>query len=134
MSENNNSSSSNWVESTTKKSKVKTLLPAVVLVTSLYYSMSFTAGIVIGYILCRLFCHFFLHNGKIERVFVDFGKWKLHLHHWIGGVVVLAIVWVIDFFYMPTFLTGFVCGIIIQDIYDYNDWYKVIVKNEETVR
>ena len=62
-------------------------------------------------------------------VFLDFGKWKIHVHHWAVGLVLLAIVWVIDHYYLPTFFAGAICGIIIQDIYDYNDWHKVIVKN-----
>ena len=44
--------------------------------------------------------------------------------------MVLAMVWVLDFFYLPTFFTGVVLGVIIQDIYDYNDWYQVIVKKD----
>ena len=123
MAENNNS-------------KAKMVLPAIALVTSMYYSFSFTTGIVIGYVLCKIFCKLFLRhgdnvNGKIDKIFVDFGKWKLHVHHWIMGVILLAVVWVIDYFYLPTFFAGFVCGIIIQDIYDYNDWHQVIVRNED---
>ena len=109
----------------------KIVLPAVVLVTSLYYSFLFTTGIVIGYILCKIFCNIFIKNGKIESIFIDIGKWKVHLHHWIMGIILLAIVWIIDYFYLPTFFAGFVCGIILQDIYDYNDWYKILVKNED---
>lgn len=113
-----------------KQTKVKIVLPAIVLATSLYYSFSFTGGIVIGYILCKLFCHLFVHNGKIDSIFLDYGKWRVHLHHWIMGIVLLASVWVIDRFYLPTFFAGFICGIIIQDIYDYTDWHKVIVKKD----
>jgi len=118
------------------KSKVKMFFPAIVLATSLRYSLLFTVGIVIGYVLCKIFCALFLKhgdnvNGKIEKVFVDFGKWKLHLHHWIIGIIVLAIVWVIDYFYLPTFFAGVICGVILQDIYDYNDWHKVIIKNDD---
>jgi len=109
----------------------KIFLPAVVLGVSLRYSFMFTTGIVFGYILCRLFCNFFVKNGKIDSIFIDYGKWKIHLHHWIIGIMVLAIVWVIDYLYLPAFFAGVVFGIIIQDIYDYNDWYKVVVKNDE---
>lgn len=109
----------------------KILLPAIVLATSFYYSWSFTWGIVIGYVLCKAFCHLFVNNGKIDSIFIDYGKWKIHLHHWIIGIMILAIVWVIDYFYLPAFFAGVVCGVILQDIYDYNDWYKVIVKNKD---
>ena len=114
-----------------KQTKFTIVLPAVVLATSFYYSFSFTMGIVLGYALSKLFCILFLSNGKIDSIFIDFGKWKVHLHHWIMGIMFLGIIWVIDYFYLPTFFAGVVCGIIIQDIYDYNDWHKVIVKNPE---
>ncbi len=112
-------------------SKAKIVLPAIVLATSFYSSISFTGGIVVGYVLCKIFCNLFVHNGKIDSIFLDYGKWKVHLHHWIIGIVILAIVWVIDHFYLPAFFAGAVCGMIIQDIYDYNDWHQVIVKNED---
>src|SRR5581483_5259852 len=105
---------------------VKIFLPAIVLATSLYYSFSFTEGIVIGYLLAKAFCHFFVHNGRVDSIFIDYGKWKIHLHHWIMGLAVLAIVWVIDHYYLPALFAGVISGIIIQDIYDYTDWRKII--------
>ena len=125
MAENTNSAA------VAKRGKIKMFLPAIVLVTSFYYSFLFTAGIVLGYVLCKIFCNIFVHNGKIGSIFLDYGKWQVHLHHWIIGIIILAIVWVIDYFYLPTFFAGAICGMIIQDIYDYNDWYKILVKNEE---
>ena len=113
-------------------SKTKIIfLPAVVLAASINYSLRFTVGIIIGYLASKIFCMIFLKNGKIESIFLDYGKWRVHLHHWIMGLVILAVVWAVDFFYLPTFFAGVMGGIIIQDIYDYNNWYKVIVKNEE---
>ena len=102
----------------------------MVLIPAAYYSLTFTSGIIMGYVLCKMFCHLFVHSGKIDSVFLDLGKWKLHLHHWIMGIMILALVWVIDYFYLPAFFAGAICGIIIQDIYDYNDWHKVIVKKD----
>lgn len=112
-------------------SKVKVIfLPAAVLVTSLQYSGRFTLGIAIGYILCRLYCETFLENGLVDHIILDYGKWKIHLHHWIMGVIVLGIVWMVDYFYLPVLFTGFMCGIILQGIYDYSNWHKVIIKDE----
>jgi|SRR5581483_7257564 len=116
---------------TKSASAVKIVLPAIVLATSVRYSLMFTLGIVIGYVLCKIFCMLFVNNGKIDSIFLDYGKWKIHLHHWIMGIIVLAIVWVIDRFYLPTFFAGAICGIIIQDIYDYNDWHQVFIRNHE---
>ena len=113
----------------------KIFLPAIVLATSIQYSILFTGGIVLGYLASKLFCKILgidEHNG--DKVFLDIGKWKIHLHHWIMGIIILSIVWVIDYFYLPTFFAGVVCGIIIQDIYDYNDWYKVVLKKSDLPR
>jgi len=128
MTESNNFSLSS---SENNRNKVKMFLPAIVLITSIQYSFLFTTGIIIGYILCKLFCYNFVHNGRIDSIFLDYGKWKVHLHHWIMGLLVLALFWTIDYFYLPTFFAGIVCGIILQDIYDYNDWHQVIIKNED---
>jgi len=117
---------------TAKPTGVKVALPAVVLATSFYYSFSFTAAIVIGYIACKLFCYYFVNNGKISCIFIDIGKWKIHLHHWIMGIGILAAVWVLDYFYLPTLFAGFMIGIIIHDIYDFNDWHQVVIKKENT--
>ena len=114
-----------------KNSKVKIILPAIVLATSLNYSFLFTGGIIMGYFLCKIFCNIFIKNGKVDSIFLDYGKWRIHLHHWIIGVIILAIVWIIDYFYLPTFFAGAICGMIMQDIYDYNDWHEVILKNNK---
>ena len=115
-----------------QRSKVKMFLSAAVVFTSFYYSFLFAIGIIAGYILSRAFCAIFLKTGKIESVLVDYGNWQLHLHHWIMGIMFLGFVWVIDYLYLPTFFAGVVCGVILQDIYDYKDWHKVIVRKEET--
>lgn len=124
MAENNDSVSGS------KRANVKIILPATVLATSLQYSILFTSGIVAGYVLCKIFCNIFVKKGRVDSIFIDYGKWKVHLHHWIMGLIILTIVWVVDYFYLPTFFAGVICGIIIQDIYDYNDWHKIIVKND----
>lgn len=113
-----------------KKSNVKKVLPAIILPASLYYSHSFlfTIGIIVGYVVCRFFYKKFVENGKVDLVFIDCGKWKIHFHHWIMGAIFLALIWLIDWFYLPSFFAGAVFGIIAHDIYDFNDWYKVVLK------
>ena len=82
-----------------------------------------------GYVLSKLFYNLFVKQGKVDSIYISLGKWKFHLHHWIMGVAFLVMVWLLDFFYLPTFFAGFVIGIIIHDIYDFNDWYKIILKD-----
>jgi len=118
-------------KSNNKNSKVRKLLPAFVLVASVYYSFFLGLGLLLGYIGSRLFSKFLIEKGKVNSIYIDCGKWKLHMHHWIMGALLLLVVWFIDYFYLPRFLTGVVLGVIAHDIYDYNDWHKVLVKNEE---
>ena len=122
-------------KSDNKNSKVKKYLPAVVLVASFYYSFLLALGLALGYIGSRIFSKYLLENGKVEKIYIDCGeKWKIHMHHWILGAILLLIVWFIDYFYLPRFFIGVVCGIIAHDIYDFNDWHKVLVKNEEVAK
>jgi len=114
-----------------KSSKVRRYLPAVVLVASFYYSFLLALGLALGYIGSKLFSKYLLENGKVDSIYIDCGKWKFHLHHWILGALLLLVVWFIDYFYLPRFFVGVVLGIIAHDIYDFNDWHKVLVKNED---
>jgi len=116
---------------TPKNSGVKRVLPAIVLATSFYYSFLLALGLFLGYLGCKFYYNKFVETGKVDKVYFDCGKWKIHLHHWIMGVVVLTIIWVIDYFYLPKFFVGAIAGIIAHDIYDFNDWYKIIEKKDK---
>jgi hypothetical protein len=113
-----------------KKIRVKKVLPAIVLATSLYYSYLIALGIIVGYFVSKIYYKKFVESGKVDLVFVDCGKWQIHVHHWIMGAIFLVLVWIIDWFYLPSFFAGVVLGVIAHDIYDFNDWYKVILKKD----
>ncbi|MCX6722746.1 MAG: hypothetical protein NT094_01600 [Candidatus Staskawiczbacteria bacterium] len=114
------------------KTKVRKYLPAFVLMASFYYSFLLALGLAIGYISCKIYSKLFVENGKVDCIYIDCGKYKIHLHHWILGALLLLVVWFIDFFYLPRFFVGFISGVIAHDIYDFNDWHKVLIKNEVT--
>lgn len=114
-----------------KNSKVKKYLPAIVLMATAYYSLFFSIGLVMGYLGSKVFAKHLLEKGMVSPILIDCGKWKIHFHHWIMGALFLLLVWFIDKFYLPSFFVGAVAGIIAHDIYDYNDWHKVVVKNED---
>ena len=113
-----------------KNSKVRRYLPAVVMVASFYYSFLLALGLALGYIGSKIFSKYLLESGKVDSIYIDCGKYKIHLHHWILGALLLVAAWVIDYFYLPRFFVGVVCGVIAHDIYDFNDWHKVFVKKE----
>ncbi|MGD0576514.1 MAG: hypothetical protein ABSA74_00355 [Candidatus Staskawiczbacteria bacterium] len=118
-------------KSDNSNSKVRKYLPAVVFLASFYYSFLLALGLAIGYIGSKIYFKLFVEKGKTDRIFIDCGKWKIHIHHWMLGALLLLVVWFIDYFYLPRFFIGVVCGVIAHDIYDYNDWRQVLVKNEE---
>lgn len=117
-------------KSNNKNSKVRRYLPAVVMVASFYYSFLLALGLALGYIGSKIFSKYLLESGKVDSIYIDCGKYKIHLHHWILGTLLLGAAWVIDYFYLPRFFVGVVCGVIAHDIYDFNDWHKVFVKKE----
>jgi hypothetical protein len=108
-------------KSSNSSSAVRMFLPAIVLMASFYYSFLLALGLALGYLGSKVFSKYFLENGKVDAIYINCGKWKIHMHHWILGAMILAVVWVIDYFYLPRFFLGAVCGIIAHDIYDYND-------------
>src|SRR3989339_2186515 len=118
-------------KSDNKNSKIRRYLPAFVIVASVYYSFLLALGLALGYIGSKIFSKYLLENGKVDSIYIDCGKWKIHMHHWILGAIFLALVWAIDYFYLPSFFLGVVGGIIAHDIYDFNDWHKVLIRAEE---
>ena len=115
------------------QTKVRKYLPAFVFVASFYYSFLLALGLALGYIGSKIFSKFLLEKGKVDCIYIDCGKWKIHLHHWILGTLLLITAWFIDYFYLPRFFVGVLCGIIAHDIYDFNDWHKILVRNEEKI-
>lgn len=115
-----------------KKTKiVKKMLPAIVLATTFHYSEIFAIGLIIGYLLTRFYCKKMgIDEESGDKIFLDINKkWTIHLHHWIMGVILIGFIaiagWTKE---IPVFLWGALFGMMIQDIYDYNDWHEVFIK------
>ena len=117
---------------TAKGGGVKKVLPAIVLATSFYCSFLLFLGLVAGYFASKLYCKVFrIDEHSDKRIFIDINeKWKIHMHHWILGLIFLVLILVVNLFKLPIFFLGGVIGVIAHDIYDFNDWHKVLVKNE----
>ncbi len=116
-----------------KKKGVRKVFPAVVvLATTFYYSSLFALGLLIGYLVTVLYCKKFgIDENSDKRIFLDFGNWHVHLHHWIMGILLIVVIclggWRPE---IPAVVWGMIMGMIIQDIYDYDDWHQVIIKKE----
>ena len=118
-------------KSDNKSSKVRKYLPAVVMMASFYYSFLLAVGLALGYLGSKIFSKYLLESGKVDSIYIDCGKYKIHLHHWILGALLLITAWFIDYFYLPRFFVGVMFGVMAHDIYDFNDWHKVFVKNDK---
>jgi hypothetical protein len=119
-------------KSDNKNNVVRRYLPAVVLTAATYYiSMFLALGLAIGYFGSKIFSHYLLEKGKVDPIYIDCGKWKFHLHHWIMGAFALFLLCFVYKFYITGFFAGVIFGIMAHDIYDYNDWHKVLVRNED---
>ncbi len=112
--------------------KVKKILPGVTVLISLYFSILFAVGLIIGYFITKYF-----YNGIVEKerlkmkpIFFNFGKRQIHLHHWLIGALVFLLIWIFGWLAsLPIFFVGALFGLILHDLYFDKDWYKVILRN-----
>ncbi len=106
----------------------KIILPGIIFISS-FYSVLFTLGLIFGY--CAVI-YFFkkMWNKKIAKpIFLNFGKWQIHLHHWLLGLLALCVIGDVRLFHiLPKFFLGFIGGIICHDLYFDKEWYKVVLR------
>ncbi|MDD2732243.1 MAG: hypothetical protein PHI53_03570 [Candidatus Pacebacteria bacterium] len=118
----------------TKKLK-RLLIPATALTLLLYGSALLALGAVIGYIATSLFCKRYINTGKIDLLIFDLGigDWKLHLHHWLYGSLIIITVYFLGLFYkIPVFWIGALNGLIFHDLYTDEKWDEIIFKEEDS--
>ena len=108
----------------------KFIFPGTTLLISLYISGLFAVGIVFGY-----FCTLIFHKKVTEKeivkpIFLNFGKWKIHFHHWIIGGVSLLVIWLGGWMSIaPRIFLGLIGGMVVHDFYSDRHWYKIVVKS-----
>jgi len=117
-----------------KRTRKKKVVSAAVLITAAYASVLFTAGMIIGYLGMKYFYKKYIETGPLKFIYISFRGWKIHLHHWIFGVLVVIFLliggWKSE---LPNFLWGLIAGIIVHDIYDFNDWHRVLAKERKNI-
>lgn len=112
------------------QSPVRKYLPAMILAVSCYYSFLLSFGMVLGYLASKAYAWYFLEKGTVSMIHIEYGNWKIHLHHWILGGIALFLIWFTAIFHLSHFSIGFILGVMAHDIYDYNDWHKVLIRKE----
>jgi len=120
--------------------KLKFIKPKLIKPKKLFLGMPlavFSPEIYFGMIFGYLMTDFFAAKetglqGKIKSLVFNIGKWRVHLHHWLCGLIILTSLFFINInlpFHQFSF--GILGGMIFQGISCYPDWHKVIVKNKK---
>ena len=112
----------------------KKIISLIALATSFYISFLFALGIIIGY----LGTYFFdknIRRKKLKDMIVEFnfGRWRIHFHHWLMGTTFLIIIWITGVSdNCPLICKGIAGGLILHDLYTDKNWRKVIIKKQKT--
>ena len=115
-----------------KRTKKKKLVSTAVLATSIYSSILFTSGLILGYLGARYIYKRYLENNPLKEIYIDFRGWKIHLHHWIIFTLILFYLFLGGWqFESHKIFLGILCGIIVHDIYDFNNWHQVVLRKNK---
>ncbi len=70
--------------------------------------------------------------SKIRSYFIPFGKYRIHLHHWLlSSCVIIGFTVFEGAYVLPSNLVyGFFGAIVFHGIYSYSDWYKVLIPRQ----
>lgn len=67
-------------------------------------------------------------RGIIGSIRIPFRRWRIHLHHWVYSLALIAIFAATGFHLITPVLTyGFLFGVTIQGVYCYEDWHRIVV-------
>ena len=67
-------------------------------------------------------------RGKIGSIRIPFKRWRIHLHHWVYSLALIAILAATGFHLITPVMTyGFLFGVTIQGVYCYEDWHRIVV-------
>ncbi|OGR58919.1 MAG: hypothetical protein A2X36_08210 [Elusimicrobia bacterium GWA2_69_24] len=74
--------------------------------------------------------------GMLPSLILPAGNWQVHLHHWLWASILLAALFLVTDgtgLWTPnaalkTFLYGALAGIILQGIFCYSDWRRIVYR------
>jgi hypothetical protein len=86
-------------------------------------------GIVLGYFLGKFLAGERAgEQGKIKSLIISFKNWKIHLHHWfLGSILLLSSLF--NLLSLPQFVLGILGGAIVQGL-NYSDWYRILIREK----
>jgi hypothetical protein len=69
-------------------------------------------------------------SGRVKSIIFPINKYQFHLHHWFLAIVILIICATQGLYVItPQIFYGSMCGLAIQGIVCYNDWFHLVKKN-----
>ncbi|MDD5433521.1 MAG: hypothetical protein PHE77_02585 [Candidatus Pacebacteria bacterium] len=109
----------------------KIVFPGATLLFSFWFSAVFALGIIIGYITTHFGHKKITKDGKFNSVFINFGKWKFHFHHWLMAALAITSCWATGVLEtLPKIIVGIAGGMVFHGLYLYDNWHKIIMKKE----
>lgn len=94
-------------------------------------SLQLGLGIILGYFTARLLAGKQTgQQGRIKSLAFQIGNYKLHLHHWLLSLGVLVFAFFFNLFHFH-FFYGFIGGWIVQGVFSYKDWKKILSKRSK---
>ncbi|MBI2452782.1 MAG: hypothetical protein HY603_01205 [Parcubacteria group bacterium] len=120
------------------KEAVKKSLPAlpkvVFWLTPLLISLEAGLSMFLGYLIADFIAgKKTSERGRIRSLVFDMRSYRIHVHHWLVflGCIAFAFVLSKTAFGVPTVVYGFLGGIVVQGIIDYDDWKSVVRKRHQ---
>lgn len=114
-----------------KKKIKKFIFPGLSLIASIYASIAFAAGAVVGFFATEVFMKKYVHSGKIKSLKLNLKDWEIQLHHWLWpGLLIIGTYFLGYINIVPISLIGFASGIMFQDLYRDKKWHRVVYKKQ----
>lgn len=97
---------------------------------SMLISFELGLSLLIGYFLATFFAGAATkQQGRFKSLIFSIRQYRVHVHHWLLSLAILSLALVFNFFVIaPVLFYGFLSGITIQGIVNYQDWKQVVMR------
>ena len=105
------------------------------LIAALLFGYLFAISLLMGFLASKFIAGKSTgERGKLGSILIPFGKWRIHLHHWLYSLWLISISMATGMYFItPAITFGTLGGVTYQGIYCYKDWYIVLVKRPKKV-
>ena len=106
------------------------LVPAGILLGYLFY-----LGCVLGFAACKYFGGDAAGvQGRIKSIIIPLQSYEVHLHHWLLSSIAVLTSAIHGFSILaPGLFYGILGGLVLQGIYCYEDWHRVVRRRMQSL-